>query len=218
MSVVKEINAKIELDLLCKNLQSPERLIRQNALKELLKISSKQMHQDIDLNVLLDLTYLHIIKCYTDRYETCRALAAAILSSFLKNITNGNLYILDYIVPVLRRRLGQSEIIEESEELRLQLIEQVHEIVIKFACEGGEEDFLMKSYNDIIDIMLKTIADPFASVQRKCCEVIQALAVSTPSFYVRAEILVDPLINLLSHRQSATRMIAVETLGKYYWF
>lgn len=202
-----------EMEMLCKNLQNAERSIRQAALNELLKIAAKDSKSDMRTEQWFDATYLYIIKCYADRFEICRSLAASIVSEFILNTSNTNDYYLDYIVPILKRRIGQGAIVEESEELRLQLVEQTLTIVQVFSCTRDAEDSLMRHYNDIIDIILKTLTDPYACVQRKSCEVINALARATRTFSFRAECLVDPLIALLSHRQSATRVIAIETLG-----
>lgn len=203
-----------EIEILCKKLQTTERSIRQSALKELLKIFAKESQSDSSPKEWFDATHLHLIKCYADRFEMCRSLAASIISEFVLNTSGANDYCLDYIVPVLKRRIGQGSIVEDSEELRLQLIQQTLDVVQVFSSKRDGEDPLMRHYNDIIDIIMKTLTDPYTCVQRKSCEVINALAGATRTFYSRAESLVNPLIVLLSHRQSATRVIAIETLGQ----
>lgn len=202
-----------ETEILCKKLQNTDRSIRQAALKELLKIASKESISDTGLEEWFDATHLYIFKCYSDRFEICRSLAASIMSAFIVNTSNCSDRCLDYIVPVLKRRIGQGAIVEESEELRLQLMEQTHDIIRVFSSKRDDKDPLMRQYNDIIDIVLKTLTDPYACVQRKSCEVINALADGTRTFHARAESLVSPLIALLSHRQSATRVLAIGTLG-----
>lgn len=204
----------IEMQLICKNLQSSERSIRQSALKDLLRIFEKNESDEcVDRDEWFNATYLFIIKCYSDRFEMCRSLAASIVSEFLLNSPNINDSHLDYVVTILRRRLGQGTIVEESEELRLQLAEQTLQVIQVFSANRNETDPLMRHYNDIIEIVLKTLTDPYTCVQRKICEVIIALSQATRSFHVRAESLVDPLIDLLCHRQSATRVMAIDTLG-----
>lgn len=215
MSASAEIERDLELEVLCKNIQSGEKSKRQTALKELLKIVSKQTN-DEDLKKLLDQTYLHLVKCYTDQFESTRSLAISIVNELLIRFTARNEFFLEYILPTIRRRIGLPELVEESEEVQLQLLEQVGCIVDKF--QSREEDFLMRAYNDIMDIVTRNLCNQFASAHRECCKVIQLLAIATPSFYMRAENLVDPLIELLCHRQSATRATAVQTLGKFFMF
>lgn len=206
----EEMERNLELEVLCKNIQSGEKVIRQKALKELLELVSKQTN-DIDLKHLFDETYLHLLKCYADRFEATRSLAISIVNQFLKSFKMRNDFFLDYIIPTIRRRIGAPELIEESEELQLKLLKQVAGIVDKFRSE--DEDFLMRSYNDIIDIIARNLTNQYSNAHRQCCRVVQVLATATPSFCMRAETLIDPLIELLSHRQSASRITAVETLG-----
>lgn len=202
-----------ELQVLCKNIQSTEKSVRQLALKNLSKIVCEQ-NDDDKLKSLLDQTYLHLIKCYADPFESTRCLAISTVSQFLNGFEQRNEYFLDYILPTIRRRIGLPELIEESEEIQLQLLQQVHEIVDKFQSDG--DDLLMRSYNDIIDIVARNLINKYANAHRQSCEVIKVLATATPSFRMRAESLVDPLIELLSHRQSASRTLAVQTLGNHF--
>lgn len=200
--------------LWCKNIQSNDKSIRQAALKDLLKAVSEQAGDD-DLKYLFDQTYLHLIKCYADRFEATRSLAISVVDQFLHSFGTRNEAILDYIVPTMRRRIGLPELIESSEEIQLELLEQLELIVDKFRTTKDDDgDHLMRSYNDIIDIAARNLGNQYSDAHRQCCKVIQVLAVATSSFYMRAECLVDPLIELLSHRQSATRVTAIETLGK----
>lgn len=209
----KSNSGQNDVEIMCKNLSNPDRSVRQAALKELAKIASKELDSATSSEDWFDATYLHIIKCYADRFEVCRSLAATIFNDFIVNAAGVNDSHVDYILPVLKRRIGQGAIVEESEELRLQLTEQLLIVVQVFSIERNDRDPLMRHYNDIIDVILKTLTDPYACVQRKSCEVITALAGATRAFSARAENLVDPLIALLCHRQSATRVIAIDTLG-----
>lgn len=210
MSSSVDIEKNFKLEILCKNIQSIEKSQRINALKDLLKIVSDQTDEE-DLRQLLDQVYLHLVKCYTDRFESIRSLSISIVSEFLQKFCVRNEYFLEYIIPTIRRRIGLPELHENSEEMQLQLLEQVWEIVEKF--QSKDDDLLMRAYNDIMDILIRNLANQYPNAHRQCCKVIQLLAIATTSFYVRAESLVDPIIDLLSHRQSSTRTIAVETLG-----
>lgn len=210
MSSMDENQRKLELEVLCKNIQTSEKSVRQKALKQLLEIVANQTNDD-DRKSLFEQTYLHLIKCYADRFEATRTLAISVVNEFLTTFQMRNEYFLDYIIPTIRRRIGLPELIEESEELQLEMLQQVEGIVEKF--QSNDEDLLLRSYNDIIDIVARNLINPYSDAHRQCCKVIQVLATATPSFHMRAETLVDPLIELLSHRQSASRSTAVETLG-----
>lgn len=201
-----------ELQLICKNIQSAEKSIRQGSLNELLQIL-EDSKTDYDLSKILNETYLFLVKGYADKYESCRLLTITIVSQFLSGFNERNDFFLEYIVPTMRRRIGMAEMIEESEELQLQLLEQLLKIVQEFS--SRDEDHLMRAYNDIVDILFRNLSNRYAIAQRQCCEIIKNLAVATKSFRMRANCFVDPLIAMLSHRQSANRISAVETLGKF---
>lgn len=209
--MLNEGERNLELEMLCKNIQSIEKTRRQSALKEFQQIVSKQSN-DEDLRKLLDQTYLHLIKCYADKFESIRSLAISIVNEFIDGFHQRNEYFLEYILPTIRRRIGLPKMIEESEEVQLELLQQVEKIVEKFK-SNEDEDHLMRVYNDIMDILYRNLTNQYANAHRQCCIVIQLLAKATPTFRIRAECLVDPLIELLCHRQSATRIKAVETLG-----
>lgn len=200
-----------ELNQLCNNIQNADRSVRQNSLKKLLELSSHQTTQQAV--ILFDHCYLHIIKCYADKFESCRTLAVQIISSLLNTLPDNDFY-AEVIVPVITRRVGQTEIIEGSEELRLQLVQQLLQIIVKFPANELKGDRLMNSYNDIIDILLKTLRDPYVNVQRECCSIVRSLADATPSFHCRAKSLADPLIALLKHRQWLSRKEAITALGE----
>ncbi|XP_037050053.1 dynein assembly factor 5, axonemal [Bradysia coprophila] len=200
-----------EYNQLCNNIQHTDRSVRQNSLKKLLELcSSKNTEQEAA--ILFDHFHLHIIKCYADKFESCRCLAVEIMSSLLDTLPDNEFYI-DIVVPVIARRVGQKEIIEESEELRLQLVQQLQQIIDKFPANELKGDRLKTSYNDIIDVLLKTLRDPYVNIQRECCSMLKSLANATPSFHCRAESLADPLIVLLKHRQWLSRAAALSALG-----
>lgn len=201
-----------EYNQLCNNIQHADRSVRQNSLKKLLEMCTTQKSQQEAVS-LFDHFYLHIIKCYGDKFESCRCLAVEIMSSLLQTLPDNDFYV-EAIVPVIARRVGQKEIIEESEELRLQLVQQLLQIIDKFPANELQGDRLKSSYNDIIDVLIKTLRDPYVNVQRECCSIVKSLANATPSFHCRAETLADPLIALLKHRQWLSRKEAIAALGE----
>lgn len=201
-----------ELDQICTNLQNPERSIRTKGLKKFLGMCDEGLINKENAVNIFDKCYLHIFKCYADKFESCRTVACSIVSALL-DILPENDYYIGYIIPVIVKRCGQKEIIEESEEMRLQLIQQLLYIVKKFKCNEDDGDPLMKLYNDIMDILQKTLTDPYPAVQRESCLVVEELSEATKSFHFRAEQLVNPLIAMLNHRQSPSRIAAISALG-----
>ncbi|XP_053695692.1 dynein axonemal assembly factor 5 [Sabethes cyaneus] len=203
---------KMLVGTFCNNVQNPERMVRQRSLKELLE----QIHRELlpsQAPLVFEGIYLHVLRCYADRFEMVRTLAITLIGEILDKLPANDFY-LSYIVPAINHRLGQSEIIEESEEVRLILLEQLHAIIKKYADpDGNRGDPLLKSYDNIIDILVKTLRDPYPAAQKQSCEVVKLLAESTPSMHYRAEALVSPATTILRHRHFANRVASIEALG-----
>ncbi|XP_055375229.1 dynein axonemal assembly factor 5 [Condylostylus longicornis] len=200
---------------ICVKLQSEDRCSRQNSLKMLIKIfGAKDLPQN-DLISIYDECYLHILKCYADKYESCRESACDLITEAITRLPRNDYY-LQYIITTLASRLGKKEIIETSEEMRLHLMKQLNFLIEIFKspldCEK-KEDKLLKSYNEIVDILLKTLTDEYSAVQKEACLSIKLLANSTPSFHYRCEALAKPLRPLLTHKHCQNRIAAIECLA-----
>lgn len=213
---------KSQIDGWIIKIQNPERMERQRALKELLEFCQTEENvSDSNAVEIFDSVYLCLIKCYSDKFEMCRSLACSIVSEILKPLEQNNYY-LSLLVPVIAKRLANHDIVEESEEMRLQLLEQLNYIISKYKSlnktgtikgQPDGDDPLLKPYNDIVDILKCSLLDTYPAILRKSCEVIKATADASPSFHFRCEALVEPLIFLLKHRHSAIRIAAIEALG-----
>ncbi|KAG5672460.1 hypothetical protein PVAND_002587 [Polypedilum vanderplanki] len=217
---MEEYKEKIESWIV--KIQNQERMIRQRALKEFLEFCQNESNLTSDNAIeVFDSSYLCLIKCYSDRFEMCRSLACSIITEILKHLQQNDYY-LSLLVPVIGKRLASLEIVEESEEMRLQLLKQLNFIInkykdlnstgtVKTIKEG--EDRLLKPYNEIIDILKVRLMDTYPAILNECCEIIKITAIASPSFHYRAEVLVTPLTTLLKHRHSNIRIVAIEALG-----
>lgn len=214
--------SKSQIDGWVVKIQNPERMVRQRALKELLEFcQAKENVSDRNAIEIFDSVYLCLIKCYSDKFEMCRSLACSVISEILKPLEQNDYY-LSLLVPVIAKRLANHDIVEESEELRLQLLDQLLYIINKYKDlnksgtikgRSDSEDPLLKPYNEIVDILKCSLLDSYPAILKKSCEVIKATAEASPSFHLRCEALVDPLIFLLKHRHSAIRLASIEALG-----
>ncbi|GAB0088017.1 Dynein assembly factor 5, axonemal [Sergentomyia squamirostris] len=204
-----------KLQEFCSALENPDRRVRQRGLQQLLELCESDSVHPENVTDFFDSIYLHILKCYSDKFESCRSTAATVVSAVLAKLPENEFY-LAYVIPTITRRIGQKEIVEESEELRLQLLEQLTEIVKKYSIENpvfSGKDPLLKSYNDIVDVLLKTLTDGYPAILKQSCILIKELSISTPSFHYRAEALTNPLLSILKHRHSPIRTLTVEALG-----
>jgi dynein assembly factor 5, axonemal len=213
---------KAQLDAWIVKIQNQERMVRQRALKELLEFCEKKGNLTGENAVeVFDSVYLCLIKCYSDRFEMCRSLSCSIVTEILKHLEQNDYY-LSLLVPVIAKRLATQDVVEDSEEMRLQVLKQLNFIITKYKdlnvtgtvhSQADGDDRLLKPYNDIVDILKTCLLDSYPAIIKESCEVIKITAASSPSFHYRAEALADPLINLLKHRQSPIRIAVVEALG-----
>lgn len=213
---------KAKLDNWIVTIQNQDRMTRQRGLKELLDFCRNEGNLTNENSMeVFDSVYLILIKCYSDRFEMCRSLSCLIVSEIVKFLEQNDYY-LSLLVPVIAKRLATQDVIEESEEMRLQLLQQLNFIISKYQDlnstgtvrgKADGEDPLLKPYNDIVDILKACLFDSYPAVLKECCAIIKVTANASPSFHYRAESLADPLINLLKHRQSPVRIAAIEALG-----
>ncbi|XP_053669886.1 dynein axonemal assembly factor 5 [Anopheles nili] len=208
-----EEDGKSYVESFCTAIQNPDRMVRQRALKNFEQNYIRNVETTEEVSRIFDDIYLHILRCYSDRFESVRILAVTALDTLLAKLPTNDYY-LEYVIPVLQKRIGQAETIEESEELRLQLLEQLEALVIKYRDpDGSRGDPLLKVFDNVVDVLIKTLRDPYPAAQKKSCDIVAALAEATPSLRYRAEALVAPAKSILVHRHSANRIAAIETLG-----
>src|SRR5690349_8524818 len=195
---------KAKMDEWIIKMQNQERMTRQRVLKELLEFCESEGNLNSENSIeIFDSVYLCLIKCYSDKFEMCRSLSASIVSELLKHLEQNDYY-LSLVVPVIAKRLAVQDLVEESEELRLQLLKQLKFIINKYRdlnttgtvqSHSDGEDRLLKPYNDIVDILKISLLDSYPAILKECCEIILLTAVASPSFHYRAEALADPLMN-----------------------
>lgn len=149
-----------------------------------------------------------LLKTVSDPVEKCRELSISILSEFLQSVPIPG-ECLPYVMPVLVQRLGQQDIVEPSEELRLQMVEMLSQIVTLSA------DKMMVYLDDSIRILQRTIQDPFPEVKKESCKCASKLAKSIPQhFHMQSESLIKPLLTAISHQHSRVRVCVIEAIGK----
>lgn len=153
-----------------------------------------------------------LLKTLSDPVEKCRELAICMLVEFFK-LVDEPVVSLPYVIPVLVQRLGQQDITEPSEELRLILIEMLHQIII-FSKKN------MSVYvDDSLRILQRTILDPFADVKKESCRCSSDLANNVPEqFHMQSASLIKPLLETISHQHSSVRVVVVDTIGKFEAF
>ena len=154
-----------------------------------------------------------LLKIFADPVEKNRELVIALIGKCLDIVPQPHLF-LPFLVPTLAQRLGQQEMVESSEEVRLVLVEMLSKIIDL----SGKK--IAAYLDDLINVLQKTIVDPYPEVKKESCRCASALAKSIPEhFHMQSETLIKPLLLIISHQHSKVRLHSVETIGKrfIYW-
>ncbi|XP_075686391.1 dynein axonemal assembly factor 5 isoform X3 [Rhinoderma darwinii] len=148
-----------------------------------------------------------LLKCLSDPMEKCREIAIHILSYCVTNVPRPQ-EALPYLVPAITQRLGNPEIVEASEELRLTLT-QLLTLLVE-VCGKKLAPYL----DEMIRILQRTIVDPFPDVKRESCKCAANYAQIIPEhFHMQSESLIKPLMQTISHQHSKVRVAVIQTTG-----
>ncbi|XP_045885477.1 dynein axonemal assembly factor 5-like isoform X1 [Micropterus dolomieu] len=148
-----------------------------------------------------------LLKCLSDPMERCRETAITMITEFIRCVPKPE-ESLPYLMPCLAQRLGEKEILEPAEELRLSAVEML--TLTLEVCGKHLAPYL----NEIINILKRTIVDPFPDVKRESCKCTVNFAKCLPEhFHMQAESLVQPLMQTISHQHSRVRVSVIEATG-----
>ncbi|KAM3863897.1 dynein axonemal assembly factor 5 [Diretmus argenteus] len=148
-----------------------------------------------------------LLKCLSDPMERCRETAIVTIGEFIRCVPQPETS-LPYLVPCLAQRLGGKEILEPAEELRLSAME-----VLTLTVEVCGKQ-LAPYLNDVMNILQRTIVDPFPDVKRESCKCTVSFAKCVPDhFHMQAESLVKPLMQTIAHQHSRVRVSVIEATG-----
>lgn len=206
-----EENPRKVLEQYITSLQSESKMTRKEALTKINEeIFENHESAGCDLTVVFPEIYAYILKSFSDQSEACRDMAATIISNFIESLPLSDYY-LTYILPVIVRRIGCAEIVEESEELRLTLVQLVHKILLKYKIPHLLSAFI----NDFTSILTKTVADPYPKVKLEACACIMELTkLLSRDFHFQCESYVKPTLSNYLHQHFRVRVAAVKAIGK----
>lgn len=125
-----------------------------------------------------------LLKCLSDPMERCRETAIAVITEFIRCVPKPE-ESLPYLMPCLAQRLGDKEILEPAEELRLLTVEMLTLIVE--VCGKHLAPYL----SEIINILQRTIVDPFPDVKRESCRCTVKFAKCVPGWWEIVLVVVD---------------------------
>ncbi|KPJ08314.1 HEAT repeat-containing protein 2 [Papilio machaon] len=203
-------NPKGVLEPYITTLQSESKLARKQAFQKInYEIFENPVNEGCDFTVIFPEIYAYVLKGFSDASEGCREMSILIISNFIEHLPLNDYY-LTYILPVIVRRIGCAEIVEDSEEVRLLLIELVHKILIKYK----NTQLLTSFFNDFTSILTKTSTDPFPKVKLEACECIILLSkIINREFHLQCESFIKPVLSNFAHQHFRVRVAAIRAIG-----
>lgn len=189
------------------SLNDPNRGTRKRGLDGINKELFATQISEENVRLMYKEAQMPLLKCIHDPVEKCRELSIGIVSKYFEKYGDVEL-LMPALVPYLVQRLGQQDIVETSEELRLQLIQLTTAVII---CAGKRNAVYL---DDLVQILQRTIVDPYPEVKKESCNCASALAKATPeNFHLQSESLIKPLLMSISHQHSRVRAAVVSTIG-----
>ncbi|XP_012266719.2 dynein axonemal assembly factor 5 [Athalia rosae] len=199
----------LQLSRICVTLRAEDKRRRKNALEELDKLVF-EMGTPMEVSNVAEVwetVHQNLVRTLSDQAEACRYSCIELLKKFLDILTPCDKNII-YIIPIATKRLGSQEIVESSEEVRLNFVSLLRLIVRKY------KEYLPAYLDDFITILNKTVIDNYPSVKKESCSCISELAMAIPRhFYNRSENLIKPTLTNFKHQQYKVRVAAITTIG-----
>lgn len=195
-----------ELTRICVMLQSEVKKRRIQGLKEIFKLLELKQSEN-EILQLFDIINKSLLRILNDSVEECRDRTLEIIKLFIINLKANDKYIM-YLLPILSKRLGSSEQIETSEEVRLKCVILLKIIILKY------ENLLASYIDDLTKILVQTVADNYPLVKRESCDCISEFAKNLSRyFYTQSQNFVKPILNNFTHQHYKIRVASVKTIG-----
>lgn len=179
--VAAEVVRSLARDLNCLN--GDEKSARKRALEHIQKETMERGWSGAVLQEVFACLLKSLLRCLSDPTERCREVAIQIIGNFIRCVSKPESS-LPYIMPCLAQRLGGKETVEPAEELRLSMLEVLSLIVE--VCGRHLAPYL----DTMIQILQRTITDPFPDVIKESCKCTARFARSVPGeFWAHPHIL-----------------------------
>ncbi|KAK2189217.1 hypothetical protein NP493_113g03034 [Ridgeia piscesae] len=190
-------------------LSDENRNTRKRSLEGIRKeiLSRKPQLEPTDLQQALKEIVKPLLQVLSDPVEKCRDLSLCFMADCLQVVPEPYNF-LSFIIPVVVQRLGQQDIVEPSEELRLSLVKLL--LLLVESCKKKMGPYV----DDMVKILQRTIIDPYPEVKKESCHCASALAKAVPEFFhMQSETLIKPLLMSISHQHSRVRVDVIKTIG-----
>jgi dynein assembly factor 5 len=194
-------------------LSENDRNVRREALKRLERsfVSKRAAPIATVGQVFVQSAHKPLLKCLADSIEKCRELALAILKDLLVTLPERDcLDVLPLVLAAIVQRFKKLPFPEESEELRLELLEFLRAVVKRFATH------LAVYSHDLLDALAKALTDASPETKRVACELVAELVAALPTQRLSAaagtKSLLQSLLANLTHQRWKVRKSTLDAL------
>ncbi|KAJ3645393.1 hypothetical protein Zmor_023056 [Zophobas morio] len=192
-------------------LQSPDKKVRKQVFVDLQTFLSENEFSNQELRNIFSETHMYTLNGFRDKTELVREQAIKFMSFFVIDKLPLNDFYLTYVCPVLVERIGSVELIEESEEIRLELVKFLQAIILKYSNSEQLKPFL----GDCVVILCEMVKDKHPAIKELSCRCVVDLAQALPrDFHMQAESLVKPIVSCFGHQRFRVRVEAVKAVGE----
>ena len=162
------------------------------------------------LEFLLEKSQQHLARCLVDPVEKCRELAAHAIGKVLQLVADAT-SLFEICMRAISQRLGQKQVEEPAEEIRLHLIALMRAFI-----ESGHvsDDAVGDNLDAVCTVLKKMSADPFPDVKKECatCAVTVVKAQAERSKH-HAPALAKALLPNTGHQHSRVRTATVQAIS-----
>ncbi|KAG6553495.1 hypothetical protein Mapa_004407 [Marchantia paleacea] len=209
---------KLQRDLNC--LSDPDRSTRKRAIERLQKrllngdpgegAPSPGVIQAAWDDVILRL----LLRTLSDPVEKCRELGIQLIKSAVKVVPQvGKTMAL--VVPSVAERMGQSPVLEESEEIRLLLVQ----LTVAILSADYPADECHAVADPLVKFLIAALADPFHEIKKGVCKAVVLISTRSPkTFEGKTEPLLRALLLNITHTHSRVRLAVLQAVDELVIF
>jgi dynein assembly factor 5, axonemal len=196
---------------------------RKNALetikKELTTFLCSKDDKKVEItSIALKQIFKSVVTMVSDSAEKCREVACQIIVLMLDNNSRieWSNEMTSSLVMVLNQRLGGKDIIETSEEIRLELYSIIQKMVDFKSKEANRIDgrIIEIHFNDFVVMLINAINDNYHEIKKVGCCCIKLLAVNLKGscFHQQSESFIKPLSLNITHQHSRVRKEIIDCI------
>lgn len=201
-----EFLPKIARDLNILTQENP-RKVKLNSIQRI-SAEIKQAPTEIIENSTRDLIRV-LNNCLSDSVESIRETSATLLYDIVIQLQKDNIVpVLSLLMPTLKERLGNKEVLAESaEEVRLLLLKLLKQVVLKTLSDFNNY------VEHAVEILKVVLSDPYQGVRKEACCIVELLAISnSKALGMFGDSIVKSVLPCLGHRHSAVRIMGLQAL------